>query len=147
MDFREYAVVPEGDEIIVVGTIRDPVNWDFSIRVCEDDIAGMTKLILRPEMIRLLLRSIFRRRKKHHWTQDYPEHVAEGKQRVIVAWEKVAERVRLREESGGSLPADAGPARRRSRAEPTGSSSKAAFEPPQRSARRSGGKVDTGETA
>jgi len=119
MDFREYAVVPEDDEVVVVGTIRDPVNWDFSIRVCEDDIAGMTKLILRPAMIRLLLRSIFRRGKKHHWTQDYPEHIAEGKKRVESAWEKADERVRSREANGGELPAEAGPDRRRRRAEST----------------------------
>ena len=62
MDFREYEVVREGDELVVVGTIRDPVNWDFTIRVCEDDVVGMTKLILRPSMIRLLLRSLFKPR-------------------------------------------------------------------------------------
>jgi len=34
MDFREYETIREGDEVVVVGTIRDPVNWDFSIRFC-----------------------------------------------------------------------------------------------------------------
>ena len=119
MDFREYAVIREGDEAIVVGTIRDPVNWDFSIRFCQDDIVGMTKLILQPAMIGLLLRSFFRRRKVHHWTQDYPEHIAAGKKRIEVARQKAAERVRLREENGGELPAEAGPARRRTRADST----------------------------
>ena len=117
MDFREYAVIHEGDEAVIVGTIRDPVNWDFSIRVCEDDIAGMTKLILRPAMIKLLIRSVFRRRKQHHWTQEHPEHMAEGKKRIEVAAKKAAERVRLREENGGELPAESGPARRRARAD------------------------------
>jgi hypothetical protein len=119
MDFREYAVIREGDEAVVIGTIRDPVNWEFSIRFCEDDIVGMTKLILRPAMIGLLLRSFFRRRKKHHWTQDHSEHVAEGKKRIEAAREKAAERVRLRQENGGELPAEAGPARRRARADTT----------------------------
>jgi hypothetical protein len=116
MDFREYAVIREGDEAVIVGTIRDPVNWDFSIRVCQDDIVGMTKLILKPAMIGLLLRSLFRRRKPHHWTQEHPEHMAEGKKRILAAEEKAAERVRLRKENGGELPAEAGPARRRARA-------------------------------
>jgi hypothetical protein len=117
MDFREYAVIHEGDEAVIVGTIRDPVNWDFSIRVCQDDIVGMTKLILRPAMIRLLLRSIFRRRKQHHWTQEHPEHMTEGKKRSVAAAEKAAARIRLREENGGELPSEAGPARRRARAD------------------------------
>ena len=119
MDFREYAVIREDDEVVVVGTIRDPVNWDFSIRICQDDVVGMTKLVLRPAMIRLLLRSAFRRRKKNHWTQERAEHLAEGRKRIAAAAEKAAERVRLREENGGELPAEAGPARRRARAETT----------------------------
>ena len=119
MDFREYAVIREGDEAVIVGTIRDPVNWDFSIRVCQDDIVGMTKLILKPAMIVLLLRSIFKRRKQHHWTQEHPEHMAEGMKRTLAAAEKATERVRLREENGGELPAEAGPARRRARANTT----------------------------
>ena len=92
MDFREYALIREGDEAVIVGTIRDPINWAFSIRVCEDDIAGMTKLILQPAMLKFLLRAIFRRRKKHHWTQDYDEHIAEGKKRRKDAEKKAAER-------------------------------------------------------
>jgi hypothetical protein len=46
MDFREYTVVREGDELVVVGTIRDPINWDFTIRMCEDDLAGMLALVV-----------------------------------------------------------------------------------------------------
>jgi hypothetical protein len=119
MDFREYAVIREGDEAVIVGTIRDPVNWDFSIRVCQDDIVGMTKLILRPAMIGLLLRSLFQRRKQHHWTQEHDEHMAEGKKRIEAAAAKAAERVRLRAENGGELPAEAGRARRRARTDTT----------------------------
>jgi hypothetical protein len=113
MDFREYATIREGDEVFVVGMIRDPVNWDFTIRFCEDDIVGMTKLILRPAMLGLLLRSLFRPKKHHHWTQEHSEHITEGKQRSLAAMEKATERVRLREENGGQLPAESRPARRR----------------------------------
>jgi hypothetical protein len=119
MDFREYAVNHENDEAVIVGTIRDPVNWDFTIRVCEDDVVGMTKLILRPAMLKLLIRSIFRRRKQHHWSQEHPEHIAEGKKRSEAAAIKAAERMRLREENGGELPAETRPARRRPRADTT----------------------------
>jgi hypothetical protein len=119
MDFREYATIREGDEVIVVGTIRDPVNWDFSIRFCEDDIVGMTKLILRPAMLGLLLRSFFKRRRHHHWTQEHADHLAEGRERLLAATAKAAERVRLRDENGGRLPAESRPARRNASADST----------------------------
>ena len=51
MDFREYEIVRQGEEIVIVGTIRDPVNWDFTIRMGEDDVAGLTHLVLRPTML------------------------------------------------------------------------------------------------
>ena len=92
MDFREYAVVREGDEVVIVGTIRDPVNWDFSIRFCEDDMVGMTRFALTRQTIGLLLRALFKRKKHHHWTQERSEHVAEGKRRREEAKEKAIER-------------------------------------------------------
>jgi hypothetical protein len=92
MDFREYEVVRDGDEVVIVGTIRDPVNWDFTIRFCEDDVPGVTSLVLRKKMLGLLLRSFFRRKKGHHWGGDHAEHIAEGKRRLEVAREKAEER-------------------------------------------------------
>jgi hypothetical protein len=94
MDFREYAVVREGEEVFIVGTIRDPVNWDFTIRFCEDDIAGITSLMFRKPMLGLALRGLFKRRKHHHWTAERGEHVAEGKRRRKLAAENAAERAR-----------------------------------------------------
>ena len=44
MDFREYEVARDGDEVVVSGTIREPVNWDFTIRINGDDIPGMLRL-------------------------------------------------------------------------------------------------------
>jgi hypothetical protein len=92
MDFREYEVVQEGDELVVVGTIRDPVNWDFTIRVCEDDVPGLIHLALRPAMIKALLRSIFKPRKKHHWGGDPTEHREEGRKRLEAAKTAAPER-------------------------------------------------------
>ena len=85
MDFREYTVVREGDELVIVGTIRDPINWDFTIRLCEDDVAGMIGLGANRNTLGLLLRRMFRRRPKHHWNQDRHEHLAEGKKRLLLA--------------------------------------------------------------
>jgi hypothetical protein len=95
LDFREYEVVRTDDELVVVGTIRDPVNWDFTIRICEDDVPGMTWLVLRRAMVGLLLRAFFKRRKRHHWGEEHSEHLAEGKKRRQAAREKAVERARV----------------------------------------------------
>ena len=94
MDFREYEVVREGEEVFIVGTIRDPVNWDFTIRFCEDDIAGITSLVFRKSMLGLLLRGLFKVRKHHHWGGERAEHLTEGKRRRKLAAENAAERVK-----------------------------------------------------
>jgi hypothetical protein len=85
MDFREYTVVREGDELVVVGTIRDPINWEFTIRLCEDDLAGMLALGANRNTFGLVMRWLFGRRPKHHWSQDRHEHLAEGKKRLLAA--------------------------------------------------------------
>jgi hypothetical protein len=94
LDFREYAVVRVDDETVVVGTIRDPVSWDFTIRLCEDDVVGTAALLLRWPMLSLLLRGLFKRRKRHHWNQERPEHVAEGRRRRQLLRENAEERAR-----------------------------------------------------
>jgi hypothetical protein len=95
LDFREYEVVRVEDELVVVGTIRDPVNWDFTIRICEDDVPGMTWLVLRRSMVGLLLRSFFRRKKRDHWGQERAEHLAEGKKRRQTARDSAVERAQV----------------------------------------------------
>ena len=92
LDFREYEVVRAEGELVVVGTIRDPVNWDFTIRICEDDVPGMTWLVLRRAMVGLLLRALFKRGKRHHWGQERAEHLAEGRERRQKAREDAVER-------------------------------------------------------
>ncbi len=113
MDFREYKIVREGEELVVVGTIRDPVNWDFTIRVCEDDIIGMRRLMFSPRSLGLLVRfainALFR--KPHaHWGQDRSEHLEEGRKRLIAAKEVAQERAQV---AMKPIPA---PARRATRA-------------------------------
>jgi hypothetical protein len=113
MDFREYDIVADGEEVVIVGTIRDPVNWDFTIRFCEDDVPGVTRLVLRKKMLGLLLRSFFRRKKHHHWGQERAEHLAEGKRRLVAAREKAEERAKASKEE--AAPKRAGSARAVSR--------------------------------
>jgi hypothetical protein len=78
MDFREYYVSRENDELVIVGVIRDPVHWDFSMRFCEDDYPAILQLVLNRHTLMAVLRSLFRRRKKHHWGCEPKEHYAQG---------------------------------------------------------------------
>jgi ribosomal protein S12 len=109
MDFREYEILRDGDEVVIVGTIRDPVNWDFTIRFCEDDVPGVTWLIFRKAMVSLLLRSIFKWKKHHHWSQEHSEHLVEGRRRRDVAQAKAEERLKASKE--GPAPRKIRPAR------------------------------------
>ena len=113
MDFREYNVVREGNEILIVCTIRDPVNWEFSIRMCEDDIPGVARVAARTSTLALVLRSIFKFKKPHHWNDDYEEHLAGAKERRKAAIEKYAERARAAQEKADRAAARAAPRAKR----------------------------------
>ncbi len=93
MDFREYEVLVEGDELVVVGIIRDPVTWDFSIRFCEDDYLAVVKLAFHPQTIKAVLRAAFHRFKNHHWGKDRAQHQAEGQESLAEVRKTVQERV------------------------------------------------------
>ncbi len=61
MAFREYAIARDGDEIVVSGTIREPVTWDFTIRINGDDIPGMLRLGLHRHTLAMAVRWVLRR--------------------------------------------------------------------------------------
>jgi hypothetical protein len=65
MDFREYTVTREGPEVLVTGTIKEPVTWDFSIRICQDDIPGMLKIGLNRHALRLAVRWMLHLKPEH----------------------------------------------------------------------------------
>lgn len=98
MDFREYEVVREGREIVIRGAIREPVRWDFAIRMCEDDLAGLLKVAGRRTTIAFLLRAASRRKKAHHWNGDRDEHVAEAKKAGKAFAEKIKVQAKERKE-------------------------------------------------
>lgn len=62
MDFREYEIARDGDEVVVTGTIREPVSWDFTIRISGDDIPGMLRLGLHRQTIAMAVRWVLHRR-------------------------------------------------------------------------------------
>jgi hypothetical protein len=61
MDFREYDISREGDDVIVSGTIRAPVTWDFSIRFTRSDIPGLLRVGLSRHVLGMALRWVLRR--------------------------------------------------------------------------------------
>jgi hypothetical protein len=55
MDFREYEVMkdPESDKIFIIGTMKDPVNWEFKITMEPEDIPGFMKLLFNLSVLRM----------------------------------------------------------------------------------------------
>lgn len=55
MDFREYEVLtdPETGNITIIGTMKDPVNWEFKITMEPDDIPGFMKILFNMGVLRL----------------------------------------------------------------------------------------------
>lgn len=94
MDFREYHVARENNELVIVGVIRDPVSWDFSIRFCEDDYPAIMRLVFNKNTILAVLRAMFRRDKKHHWASDKKTHYIEGAKVKELIHDEVDARVR-----------------------------------------------------
>ena len=119
MDFREYEVTREGNEIVVSGTIHEPVNWDFSIRMCEDDLAGLAKVAVKPSMLGFIVRAVFRlpRFRRSHWSTDRATHVAGVKERRA-AREIEAKAKATAKESGAEKPAAKAAAARSAAAKP-----------------------------
>ena len=91
MDFREYTVVREGKEMVIQGTIREPVHWDFTIRMCEDDLPGITKVALSRVTLGYLVRSLFRRKKDSHWSDSREEHLESVKAAAAEAKKRATE--------------------------------------------------------
>jgi hypothetical protein len=72
MDFREYEIARDGDEVVVSGTIREPVNWDFTIRISGDDIPGMLRLGLHRHTLAMAVRWVFHRPAKAPSAREAP---------------------------------------------------------------------------
>lgn len=91
MDFREYQASRSDDgEVTVAGSVHEPVHWDFSFRICEDDIPGLARMIFCRPVLGIAVRSIFHRHKRHHWSTDEPTHRNAVKEHMRELKEKVA---------------------------------------------------------
>lgn len=63
MNFMNYDVRRDGQEVVIAGRITDPVNWEFWIRFDEDDVPGLVRVAKNPSVIAMVgrrwLRKIF----------------------------------------------------------------------------------------
>ena len=61
-DCRYYEVVkdPHSENVLVVGNITDPVNWEFRAIIEPEDIPGFVKLALNPAMLGLVIKNLYR---------------------------------------------------------------------------------------
>jgi hypothetical protein len=72
MDFREYEIKREGHEVVIEGTITEPVTWDFTIRIEPRDIPGMLRVGMNHHTLGLGARWILHRK------ANPPEVVGDG---------------------------------------------------------------------
>ena len=61
MNFMDYDVRKEGQEVVISGRITDPVNWDFWIRFDEDDVPGLVRVAKNPSVIAMVGRHWFKK--------------------------------------------------------------------------------------
>jgi hypothetical protein len=61
MNFMDYDVRREGQEVVISGRIIDPVNWEFWIRFDEDDVPGLIRVAKNPSVIGMVGRRWFKK--------------------------------------------------------------------------------------
>lgn len=93
MDFREYEAMIKDNELVIVGIIREPVTWDFSIRFCEDDYPAILDLALRKATLKAVFSALFHRFKNHHWSTSRDEHIKIGRNNRELIQDEVETRV------------------------------------------------------
>jgi hypothetical protein len=62
MDCRYYKVKnePMTDNVYIIGTITDPVNWEFRVTLQPDDIPGMMKLFFNVCVMKLVIKNFYK---------------------------------------------------------------------------------------
>ena len=61
MNFMDYDVRREGQEVVISGRITDPVNWDFWIRFDDNDVPGLVRVAKNPSVIAMVGRHWFKK--------------------------------------------------------------------------------------
>jgi len=93
MDFMDYDVRREGQEVIISGRITDPVNWDFWIRFDEDDVPGLVRVAKNPSVIAMVGRHWFKKIFLFWRRPEVPEEIVylgQAPGSILVFWRKQA---------------------------------------------------------
>ncbi len=60
MDFRHYKTLkdPETGDIMIIGSMQDPVNWEFKVILQPEDVGGIMKSLFNLPMILFVVRNL-----------------------------------------------------------------------------------------
>lgn len=60
MDFRQYHTIkdPDSGQLLIIGKMQDPVDWEFKITLQPEDMGGIIKAGLNRHMIAFVLRNL-----------------------------------------------------------------------------------------
>lgn len=61
MNFMNYDVRREGQDVVISGRVVDPVNWEFWIRFDEADVPGLIRVAKNPSIIGMVSRHWFKK--------------------------------------------------------------------------------------
>ena len=65
VDFRKYKVIEETNpdnvtETVIKGITKEPVKWEFQIRVRPEDMPGFLNIFFKPATLFFILRNVHR---------------------------------------------------------------------------------------
>jgi len=58
LDFAKGNVTREGDEVIVRGIIKEPVDWNFEVTITREDVLGLLHVIVSAAVLRHFSRNM-----------------------------------------------------------------------------------------
>lgn len=105
MDFRSYQVVKDLDSenIYIIGTMQDPVNWEFRITVTPDDIPGFLKIAANLSVLAMGIKNAYKfvtyLLNRHDFEGDDPKEL---EKKVNAAYEQMMRRNRPRRPNAGA---------------------------------------------
>lgn len=60
MDFEKYQAIEENENVIVIGNMISPVNWEFKITMTPQDIVGFARLFFSWPVFKYTLKNSWR---------------------------------------------------------------------------------------
>ncbi len=92
MDFRFYTTLQDlhQERVYIIGSMQDPVTWEFRITLEPEDVPGLMKMFFNPAMIRLIAKNLHRYVKYLFERRKYSTPETENlEEKVNAAYEQV----------------------------------------------------------